>query len=124
VFLAIGLIPALVIGFGALRSLFRGPAPARPAGASGGVGVSPAAANAAAASAFGAVGTQPDAILGAYASSPPMPPASLHPPRTPTTTAPSGDALDKIAKLAELHKSGALTDEEFNREKAKLLAEL
>ena len=29
--------------------------------------------------------------------------------------------LDSIAKLADLHKKGALTDEEFAREKAKLL---
>jgi hypothetical protein len=34
----------------------------------------------------------------------------------PTTTA------DQIGKLADLHKQGALTDEEFQSEKAKLLA--
>jgi hypothetical protein len=32
--------------------------------------------------------------------------------------------MDKIAKLADLHTRGALTDDEFTREKAKLLAEL
>jgi hypothetical protein len=31
------------------------------------------------------------------------------------------DPLDQIAKLADLHQRGALTDEEFAREKAKLL---
>jgi hypothetical protein len=44
------------------------------------------------------------------------------PPRP--ATAPNNDALDKIAKLAKLHEQGALTDDEFNRQKAKLLAEL
>jgi hypothetical protein len=34
------------------------------------------------------------------------------------------DALDKIAKLTELRDKGALTEDEFSREKAKLLAEL
>jgi Short C-terminal domain len=123
-FLAIGLIPALVIGIGWLRGLVRRPTPARPVDGGGGAGVPPVAANAAAVSAFGTVSAQPDAILGAYAASPSMPPASLHPPRAPSPAHPTGDVLDKISKLSELHKSGALTDEEFNREKAKLLAEL
>jgi uncharacterized protein YnzC (UPF0291/DUF896 family) len=43
-------------------------------------------------------------------------------PRTPS--APGNDALDKIAKLAKLREQGALTEDEFNREKAKLLSEL
>jgi len=34
------------------------------------------------------------------------------------------DPLDKIAKLAQLRDSGALTEEEFGREKAKLLAQM
>jgi hypothetical protein len=34
------------------------------------------------------------------------------------------DPLDKIAKLAQLRDSGALTEEEFEREKAKLLAQM
>jgi hypothetical protein len=33
----------------------------------------------------------------------------------------AGSELDNLSKLADLHKSGALTDEEFAREKAKLL---
>jgi Short C-terminal domain len=42
------------------------------------------------------------------------------------TTPPSqgsdmGSALDSLSKLADLHKAGALTDDEFAREKAKLL---
>jgi hypothetical protein len=34
------------------------------------------------------------------------------------------DPLERIAKLAELHKAGALTDEEFASEKAKILGSL
>jgi len=34
------------------------------------------------------------------------------------------DPLDRIAKLAQLRDSGALTNEEFEAQKAKLLAEL
>lgn len=34
------------------------------------------------------------------------------------------DSLDKIARLAQLRDSGALTEEEFEREKAKLLAQM
>jgi hypothetical protein len=32
-----------------------------------------------------------------------------------------GSDLDSLSKLADLHKAGALTDDEFAREKAKLL---
>jgi hypothetical protein len=35
----------------------------------------------------------------------------------------SSDPLDQVEKLAALHSSGALTDEEFAREKAKILGE-
>jgi hypothetical protein len=46
-------------------------------------------------------------------------------PPAPAAVAPSGgDAIEKIARLAELRDKGALTEDEFNREKAKLLAEL
>jgi hypothetical protein len=41
----------------------------------------------------------------------------------PASTGPA-DPLDKIAKLAKLRDSGALTNEEFEREKAKLLAQM
>jgi len=33
------------------------------------------------------------------------------------------DKYDQLAKLSELRKSGALTEEEFEREKAKLLSQ-
>ena len=36
----------------------------------------------------------------------------------------SGDPLDRIAKLAQLRESGALTEAEFEREKAKLLSQI
>jgi len=36
----------------------------------------------------------------------------------------SPDPLDQIAKLAQLRGSGALTNEEFEAQKAKLLAEM
>jgi len=75
--------------------------------------------------------------MGAYAttpatSSPTMPsglgsfstPTVTAPAAAPTPSAPSNDALDKIAKLAKLREQGALTEDEFNREKAKLLSEL
>ena len=38
--------------------------------------------------------------------------------------APAQDPLDRIAKLAQLRDSGALTDEEFETQKAKLLGEI
>ena len=38
--------------------------------------------------------------------------------------APAQDPLDRIAKLAQLRDSGALTDEEFEAQKAKLLGEI
>jgi hypothetical protein len=115
-----GIVPALFIGIGALR---------RAGSSSGGSRQS----------AFGTPSGS-DAIMSAYAEVPRAPTAVSRPATTtlspgsygtyqstsPTAspTKPSGDALDKIAKLAKLHESGALTDDEFNREKAKLLAEL
>ena len=43
-------------------------------------------------------------------------------PAPPEDTGPDAGDLDQIQKLAELHTSGALTDEEFAVAKAKLLA--
>ena len=42
----------------------------------------------------------------------------------PTTAPPSQDPLDRIAKLAQLRDSGALTEAEFEREKAKILSQM
>ena len=43
-------------------------------------------------------------------------------PAPPADAGPDASDLDQIAKLADLHKSGALTDEEFAVAKSKLLA--
>ncbi|HEY6275079.1 MAG TPA: SHOCT domain-containing protein [Streptosporangiaceae bacterium] len=71
----------------------------------------------------------PGTVISAF---PPDPAASpgLAFPESPVVTvapaeaSPGSDPLDRIAKLAQLRDSGALTDEEFEREKAKLLAEM
>ena len=61
------------------------------------------------------------AVLGKGGSAAPPPEA----PAAPAAAAPTGMTDDKIAtlqKLADLHKSGVLTDEEFAAQKAKILA--
>jgi hypothetical protein len=51
--------------------------------------------------------------------------ADLPAPRAaPAASGPAADPLERIAKLAQLRDSGALTEEEFAREKAKLLAQM
>jgi uncharacterized protein (DUF849 family) len=40
---------------------------------------------------------------------------------SPSATPAAPSTVDQLAKLAELHQSGALTDEEFAAQKAKLL---
>ena len=49
-------------------------------------------------------------------------PPTQYAPAPPQNTGPDSADLNQIAKLAELHQSGALTDEEFAVAKAKLLA--
>ncbi len=49
-------------------------------------------------------------------------PPTQYAPAPPQSTGPDSSDLNQIAKLAELHQSGALTDEEFAVAKAKLLA--
>lgn len=117
-----GLVPLLIGGIGALRKTgARTPT-----------------------TAFSPTALKTDPIMGAYQSGPTtMPtttasgglstfgtPASLSTPAVssaPTAAmfgSSSNDALDKIEKLAKLRDQGALTEDEFNRQKAKLLAEL
>ncbi len=112
-----GLVPLLIGGVGAIRRTgARTPASA----------LSPTA-------------LKGDPIMGAYASGQTSSPtasavsafgttptfsAPVMPSQPGPATAPNGDALDKLAKLAKLRDQGALTDDEFNRQKAKLLAEL
>lgn len=140
VFAAIGLIPALVFGIAGLRNLGRRAAPPSAFGtpntasligttAAGSTGAAAAFGSPSTGSAFGSSNSEPDAILGAYTAGASAAPSStlgsaLGSPPGQAASAPRGDVLDKIAKLADLHKSGALTDDEFNREKAKLLAEI
>lgn len=139
-FLLFGAIPCLFLISGAIKALRR--PSSSPSAVGGGTSgrptmntVAPTVGNASAvtafgtpdaASAFGATKSEPDAILGAYtAGGQPPSVASQVPPASPLRAAPqSGDVMDKIAKLADLHTRGALTDDEFTREKAKLLAEL
>ena len=119
-FAVCGLVPLLIWGISALRRTGARTPPS---------GLSPTA-------------LKGDPIMGAYASGQAAPPtattvSAFGTPATfstqvvPTATASpaagasaSGDALDKLAKLAKLRDQGALTDDEFNREKAKLLTEL
>ncbi len=92
-----------------------------------------------ASSAFGGNGTDADPILGAYsasqqhhASNPAVAsattftpsPAALIPGLQAAARAKAGDPVDELAKLAELHKQGALTDQEFQNAKAKLLGQI
>jgi len=42
--------------------------------------------------------------------------------QAPVSSVPAGGLVDEVAKLAQLHDAGALTDEEFAAAKAKLLA--
>lgn len=48
--------------------------------------------------------------------------ATEYAPAPPADTGPDAADLDEIERLADLHKSGALTDQEFASAKAKLLA--
>ena len=92
-----------------------------------------------ASSAFGANGSDGDPILGAYSASQehhaPTPgaasattftpsPAALIPGLQAAAHAKAGDPVDELAKLADLHKQGALTDQEFQNAKAKLLGQI
>jgi hypothetical protein len=51
------------------------------------------------------------------------PPSRLAPAGARAATAGGPDPLDKIAKLALLRDTGAITEEEFELQKAKLLAQ-
>jgi Short C-terminal domain len=61
----------------------------------------------------GAMAAQNQAAQAAPAPSPAAPP--------PAAPAPADPTVEKINQLAQLHASGALTDEEFAAAKAKLL---
>ena len=144
-FAVFGVIPALVMAWSGLGRLRTAPAASPRAAPASGASTSSFGATA---SPFGPT-AEPDAIMGTYASATPgitspMPqaPRTISPqaprtilPQAPRTISPlapapaaaggsAGDPLGKIAKLAQLRDQGALTEDEFSREKAKLLAEL
>jgi hypothetical protein len=49
-------------------------------------------------------------------------PAPAAPPPAAEAASDAGDRISQLKQLADLHSSGALTDEEFATEKAKILA--
>ena len=73
-------------------------------------------------------GSSPPAHNGSIAKpGPTAPPAHAHPPAVaaaPPGVAGDGDAITKIARLARLRDDGALTEAEFEQQKAKLLDEV
>jgi hypothetical protein len=77
---------------------------------------SKAGANRANAQAQQAQGQQP------AAQTTPAPPPAAAPPPPATATSGATDRISQLKELAELHDSGALTQEEFDKEKARILA--
>ena len=57
-------------------------------------------------------------------AAPTTPPSTWQMPARPAAAAAKADPLDQLAKLAELRKSGVLTEAEFQAQKAKLLGEV
>jgi hypothetical protein len=133
-FLAFGLIPLLYIAARGLRNLGGAP-PGYATSAAPPATTLPTASSSVfegpePASPFGEP-SKPDAILGAYAAGTgtrpapaPSAPLSFSSPAPSASSSSTPDAIDKLAKLAELRDRGALTEDEFNREKAKLLADI
>ncbi len=137
-FFALGGVGA---GIGALRSSLGSlrSAPARPtfpstvAPASSSTFAAPQAPASAfgapeASAAFGGASTSADPIMSAYqatsvgaANAPPPSPVGAAGQARPAA---SSDAIDEIAKLADLHQRGALTDAEFDKAKANLLGRM
>jgi|GEM_PF-7023797 len=130
-------------GAGAPRAAVGGPA-VQASSASSAFGTPSASVSATANAAFGTPSGDSDPILSAYRAAqaptggspqtPPPPSRSVTaPPLTALNLVPglqnalkqatAADPVEELTKLSELHKSGALTDEEFARAKAKLLGE-
>jgi hypothetical protein len=113
-FLLFGVIPGVLIALSALRSSGEPP---------------PAPVVMAPVYAFSGAASPPGVSFGASAGSPSsqVPGAAgpgVQPPSPGAGTRSSGQTLDELGKLAELREKGVLTNEEFTREKAKLLGEL
>jgi hypothetical protein len=123
-FALVGVAASVAVIASALRSL-------RPPSSKSTTGRAPTApsvfATSRAPSAFGSPSNDADPIMSAYAASakaaPSVPPVSpLRPaPGRAAGQAAAGSPVDELAKLAELHQKGALTDQEFANAKAKLL---
>jgi hypothetical protein len=58
----------------------------------------------------------------AQAAPPPPPPAAAPAPAAADATSGATDRISQLKELAELHDSGALTQEEFDKEKTRILA--
>lgn len=56
------------------------------------------------------------------AETPPPPPPAAAPPPPDGATSGATDRISQLKELAELHDSGALTQEEFDKEKTRILA--
>ncbi len=128
------LIAVLTSAIGSLRRPASKPPPTR--------ATTPAATSAfgapEASSAFGDNGKDADPILTAYSASQEHraatsgaagttitpSPAALIPGLQAAARAKRQDPVDELAKLADLHKQGALTDQEFENAKAKLLGQM
>jgi hypothetical protein len=112
-FLLFGVIPGVFVLLGALRSS------GAPSVAGSGIPIVPfVGATASPAAVFGGSAGVPGGPLTGGALS------GIQPIATGAGTPSSGQALDEIAKLADLRDKGVLTDQEFARQKAKLLGEL
>lgn len=55
-------------------------------------------------------------------TAPPPPPPAAAPPPAADATSGATDRIAQLKELAELHDSGALTQEEFDKEKTRILA--
>ncbi|MDQ6817689.1 MAG: SHOCT domain-containing protein [Actinomycetota bacterium] len=128
-FLVFGVIPGVLILLSALRSS-GGPPPApvmAPIYAFSSAASPPGAILGATAGSTGAQvlgGTSPSVLGGTSPSVLGGPSPSAQPVASSAGTPSTGQALDEIGKLAELRDKGVLTDEEFAREKSKLLGQL
>ena len=62
-----------------------------------------------------------DEAQAAYAATQAPPQQTAAPAPAPAAAAPAGDTTAELERLAQLHQSGALTDDEFSAAKSKLL---
>lgn len=121
-FFALAVVSVVVTARKRLRKRNAG-APGATAGPSGAGAAGPAGVDTAGSAGADIAGP----VTGPPAHTPAAPLAAADTPAAAVPTTSGGaapDPLDRIAKLAQLRDSGALTEMEFEREKAKLLAEM